>query len=56
MNFIRKQMKVNVLLEKIYPGFEINLLRKHRIFDLDQSLSQESGEEGQWVVDKRVNE
>ena len=54
VNFIRKQMKVNVILEKIFPGSHSNRINKHRIFDLVQSVSEESRDEVQNIFATRT--
>ena len=43
-------MKVNIIIEKTFPGLELNLIRRHRIFDLDHSVSGESGDEGKSIA------
>ena len=45
VTFLRKQIKVSIILETVFSKIERSLIRKHKRFEVDQSVSEETGDD-----------
>ena len=45
VTFLRKQIKVSIILETVFSKIERSLIMKHKRFEVDQSVSEETGDD-----------